>query len=84
MIFTKMQRRKKMWKRLNQLEQAPSPKKREALLQELAYYEALGDWCKGFPLTVEQKLVLFTKEEYIRLRKKTFRYLDNTRTRRFS
>ncbi len=46
------------------LEEPISERDRRKLLYELEYLEALGDSKKGF-LTVEQKMLLFSSEEYL-------------------
>ncbi|EUJ26136.1 hypothetical protein MFLO_14317 [Listeria floridensis FSL S10-1187] len=53
---------------LHQLELTTTSAKKKALLAKLEYYEAVGDRRKGRKLSADQKLHLFTKEEYLKRR----------------
>lgn len=70
MLVTRQQIRKIQTGLLRKLEQTECQTERKVLLGELEYFEAIGDSLKGLPLSAEQKLLLFTKEEYLVRRKR--------------
>ncbi|WP_239256914.1 hypothetical protein [Listeria ilorinensis] len=69
-MLTREQLREEQFKLLLMMEQTENTMEKRRLIKQLEYFEALGDKLKGLPLTPEQKLLLFTKEEYWLMREK--------------